>query len=404
MKIRDKATLSTRKELPNGFLRVDAVLARTGIQLYSAGELGLTDRAASAVVRVWRPAAEVFRPESMASFAMVPLTDNHPADGVDVENAKDLVCGWTGDSPRRDGDLMANPIVISSKDAIAKLDAGKVELSNGYDCELDWTEGVVPEGERDAGQAYDCVMRSIEGNHVALVDAGRCGADCRILDSRDPAPAKHSASDCSCQGDEAMADKALTKKMIDGVGLVEATDEAFAVIDSITKARDALQVKLDEANGAAAAAKTAHDAALAAKDEEIAALNAKVADGPALDALVNARAKLVGDAKRIGGDDLETDGKSDLEIQKAAVTAHMGDEKKVEGWTDGQFTGAFAYLAAQEPAEQTLGDARTPAPSGLRDALKPEATQHKPADGRGGDSYEDRMANRWKAGAEKKVA
>lgn len=199
-----------------------------------------------------------------------------------------------------------------------------------------------------------------------------------------------------------MADKALTKKMIDGVGLVEGTDEAFAVIDSLTKARTDLQAKLEEASGAAAAKDTAHAAALAAKDEELAAANAKVADGAALDALVNARAKLVGDAKRIGGDDLTTDGLTDLEIQKAAVTANMGDEEKVKGWTDSQFTGAFAYLAAQD-ALPGAGDRedREAAPSGLRDALRPEPK--RPVDDAKGSSYEDRMANRWKPEAKKGV-
>lgn len=402
MKMQDKATLSTRKVLANGFLRVDAVLARSGIQLYTAGELGLTDRKATDVVRVWRPAAEVFKPESLETFAMVPLTNDHPADGVSLKNARDLVIGWTGETPVRDGDLMKSAIIISDQKGIEDLEAGKVELSNGYDCDFDWTPGVVPAGERDSGQAFDGKMIDIEGNHVALVKAGRCGEDCRILDARQPLNDCASETPCSCQGDEAMADKALTKKMIDGVGLVEATDEAFAVIDSITKARDALQVKLDEATGAAAAKDTAHAAALTAKDEEIATLKAAALDDAALDARVNARAKLVGDAKRIGGEDLTTDGLTDLEIQKAAVTAHMGDEEKVKGWTDGQFTGAFAYLSTLD-ALPGAGDREQgePAPSGLRDALRPDNKQ--PVGDAKGSSYEDRMANRWKP-EQKKVA
>lgn len=397
MLIRDKATHSTRKKLANGFLRVDAVLARTGIQLYSAGELGLTDRAAHETVRVWRPAAEVFKPESIASFAMVPLTDNHPPDGVDAKNARDLTVGWTGDAPRREGDTLVSTIIISTEDAISKLEGGKVELSNGYDCEFDLTPGIVPPGERDAGQAYDCRMLNIDGNHVALVDAGRCGSECRVLDGA-PKPVTDCASDCQCsKGDATMADKALEKKIIDGVGLVESTAEGFAVIDSISKARDALQAKLDEATGAAAAAKTAHDAALAAKDTEIADLKSKAPAGAALDALVNARAQLVGDAKRIGGAELVTDGKTDLEIQKAAVTAHMGDAEKVKDWNDGQFTGAFAYLATQvsdEGANDAGAREERREPSGLADALRP---QPKATNDGKADDYETRMASRWSA-------
>lgn len=402
MKMQDKATLSTRKVLANGFLRVDAVLARTGIQVYSAGELGLKDRKPTEAVKVWRSAAEVFKADSLASFAMVPLTNDHPADGVSLKNARDLVIGWTGDAPTQDGDLMKSTIIISDQKGIEDLEAGKVELSNGYDCDFDMTPGIVPEGERDAGQAYDCRMIDIEGNHVALVKAGRCGEDCRIMDARQPLnDCASSETPCSCEGASHMADKALTKKMIDGVGLVEGTDEAFAVIDSIQKARDALQVKLDEATGASAAKDTAHAAAIAAKDKELEDLKAASLDDAALDARVNARAKLVGDAKRIGGDDLTTDGLTDLEIQKAAVTAHMGDAEKVKDWSDGQYTGAFAYLAALDSVEKPGATDEAPQ-SGLRDALRPEPRQPV-GDAKQSSSYEDRMANRWKPEA-KKVA
>lgn len=191
-----------------------------------------------------------------------------------------------------------------------------------------------------------------------------------------------------------MADKALEKKIIDGVGLVESTAEGFAVIDSLTRKANDLQAKLDEATGAAAAAQTAHETALAAKDTEIADLKSKAPAGAALDALVNARAQLVSDAKRIGGAELVTDGKTDLEIQKDAVTAHMGDAEKVKGWNDSQFTGAFSYLATQVSDDGGDAGAREERqePSGLRDALRPQPQATN--DGKA-DSYESKMSARW---------
>lgn len=392
MLIRDKATMgTTRKTLPNGFLLVDAVLSRTGIQTYTAGELGLKDRNPRDLIRVWRPAAEVFSADSIASFASVALTDDHPSDDVTPENAERLAKGWVG-QPYRDGDFLRAPITFSAKSIIDKLKAGKEELSNGYDTDLEWVSGVVPAGERDAGQTYDAIQRNILGNHVALVDAGRCGDECRVLD-REPASVTDCASDqpCNCRGDEAMADKALNKKVVDGFGLVEGTDEAFAVIDSLTgKLADAMS-QLSTAQGAASAAETTHAEAIAAKDTEIAELKAKVEDTAALDALVAARAQLITDARRVADDDaLAVDGLSDLEIKKAAVTARQGEEK-VKGKDDNYFEGAFEFLKDQEPDANPSKTGDKKDGGALKDALRPDPVKDAKA-----GSYEERMANRWK--------
>lgn len=405
MLIRDKASMtSTRREMPNGFIIVDAVLARTGLQTYSRGELGdqvpeeWRDKPAHTPIRAWRPEAEVFAPAAVESFSNVVLTDDHPSEDVTPDNSERLARGWVG-TPFRDGDLLKAPITFSSRSAITKLKGGKDQLSNGYDTDFDWTAGIIPEGQRDAGMAYDCIQRNIKGNHVALVDAGRCGADCRVLDTA-PAKIADCASDkpCNCHGDEAMADPALNKRVIDGFGLVNATDEAFAVIDALTKKAATVADELAKAEGATAAAATTHAEAIAAKDKEISDLTAKLGDTAALDALVAARAKLIIDARQIGGADLVIDGLSDLDIKKAAVTAREGADK-VKDKADSFFVGAFDYLAEKAGEEQPNQG------GGLRDAFRPDntPTTHKTNDAKK-TSYEDKMANRWKAGTKKKDA
>lgn len=388
MQIRDKATISTRKTLPDGSLQVDAVFARTGIQLYTAGELGLKDRAATDIIRVWRPSAEVFAQSAIDSFASVALTLNHPAEDVTPDNFDQLAHGVTGDAPYRDGHQLKGKINFKTRKAIDKLANASGELSNGYDCSLDWSSGVIPEGEHDAGQTYDAIQRNIVGNHIALVDAGRCGAECRVLDAQPPADL--GKAPCSCEGDSHMAD-GLIKKVCDGFGLVESTAEGFAVIDSLAGKAASLQTQLDTAAGAVAAKDQAHADALAAKDTEIADLKAKALDAKAIDALVATRATLVTDARRVSGKaDLVVDGLTDLEVQKAAVTAKMGDEK-VKGWNDTQFAGAFAYMAAQDAPADDATDPSTPQTSALADSLRPTPV----ADGKKASTYEDRMANRW---------
>lgn len=188
-----------------------------------------------------------------------------------------------------------------------------------------------------------------------------------------------------------MADKALTKKVIDGLGLVESTDEGFAVIDSLAGQVKALKDAAALAEGANAAKDTAHAAALAAKDVTIAELTAKVGDTATLDARANARAKLITDAKKIGGDKLVTDGLSDEAIKKAAVTAHMGEDK-VKDKADTFFVGAFDYLAETGAAAAGAGGDQNTGGTTLGDALRPTTPI---GDAKKTSTYEERMRDRW---------
>jgi hypothetical protein len=390
MLFQDRSPMGTRKKLDNGFLQVDAVLARTGIQVYSAGELGLTARPRTDAINVWRPASEVFAPESMASFAMVPMTDDHPDDMVTDENAKELTVGYTGENVARVGDVMKTKLVVSDRAVIAKLEANKKsELSNGYTSDIDWTPGVVPEGEVDAGKSYDCVQRNIRGNHVALVDAGRCGAACRVLDTLKP---KIEASDCSCnhEGESTMADKALTSKFIDGFGKVELSDDAVMVIDKLQADLKAAKDAASALAGEQAVKDKAAADALTAKDAEITTLKAATLDQTAMDARVAGRTKLVADARLVGGADLVVDGKTDLEVQKDAVTKALGDDA-TKDQEDAFFPGAFAALAVQA-AKDGKGPTRQE-PDALKDALRPNNNNNDAAKT---PSYEERQAARWK--------
>lgn len=191
-----------------------------------------------------------------------------------------------------------------------------------------------------------------------------------------------------------MADPALTKKMIDGVGLVALNDDAIAVVDKLIAdlaAKDtAHAAALAAKDGEMAAKDAAHADALAAKDKLIEDAKAAIGDQASLDARVATRTKLVSDAKAIGGDSIVTDGKTDAEIKKAVVTAKFGDEK-VKDKPDSFFDAAFDTLAltvGDDSGRQTQHGA---GPS-LVDALRTptNTTAAKP------DCYEDRMSKRWK--------
>jgi len=111
-----------------GFLRVDARLTRTGVFTYGDAE-GNT----------WgelRSPEEVFDGDSLRSFEMVVLTDDHPQDFVDASNVKEVQVGHVGTDVRKDGDYVIASIVITDPQVIRSIADGKVELSCGYTAQV----------------------------------------------------------------------------------------------------------------------------------------------------------------------------------------------------------------------------------------------------------------------------
>ena len=80
-------------------------MARTGSQDYLPEELGISQSSPSGTEGVWgrsesphlipvfRPEAEVFAPETIASFEGMPVANDHPPDGVTIENIRTLQKG-----------------------------------------------------------------------------------------------------------------------------------------------------------------------------------------------------------------------------------------------------------------------------------------------------------------------
>lgn len=160
----------------NGWFEVaDNPISREGVFPYSGGQIGAPDR--GKIYQVYRPAEELAAADTLASFRLVPIINDHtmlgagatPAEGVGVD-------GVIGENIRvTDGVMTANLKIFS--DSLAQdIKKGKKELSCGYRCVYDFTPGVWN------GQAYDAVQRQIRGNHLALVDEGRMGPQVAILD------------------------------------------------------------------------------------------------------------------------------------------------------------------------------------------------------------------------------
>lgn len=162
----------------DGYLTAAPRVARTGIQLYYGSELGLSGQDAKKVMKVYRSPEQVFHKDAMASFAHRPFTDDHPPEQVTADNWKKYATGQSGAEVARDGEFIRVPMVLMDAAAIKKFKDGKVEISMGYDCEIDFTPGTTPDG-----QTYDAMQKNPRGNHYAVVDAARGGSKLRIGDA-----------------------------------------------------------------------------------------------------------------------------------------------------------------------------------------------------------------------------
>lgn len=167
----DKDPLAKLDTLTDGSIRIPAIIARTGVQVYSYDD--------GTEVREYRPPDEVFNPESMETWRALSLTMGHPDNPVDPSNWGALTIGHVSDSVRANGAHLCTDAIVKDAKAIEAIAKGElVEVSCGYYADIDKSPGVTPDGE-----PYDQIQRGIVGNHVALGPKGwgRAGPQVRLL-------------------------------------------------------------------------------------------------------------------------------------------------------------------------------------------------------------------------------
>jgi hypothetical protein len=174
----DFAPLRGARVTPQGFLRVDASLGRTGVFTYDTPlgprrELRLPD--------------EVFRVDSVATAAGAVVTDLHPprTDAfITPGNWKKWAIGFVGDDVHQDGQHLLGSLVIQDERVLDLVQKGeRREVSPGYLCTLE------PKSGHWDGQPYDCIQRGITYNSIGIGPRGwgRQGSDVALrLDSLDP--------------------------------------------------------------------------------------------------------------------------------------------------------------------------------------------------------------------------
>lgn len=314
---------SKRKYTDEGFLFVPARISRSGVQTYTALEMGLENRDPNETIAVYRPEEEVFNKDSLSSFANKPVTNNHPPELVDAKNSRQYSVGMSGPVIERDENYVKADLTIIDAETIASIEEGKVELSNGYTADIEWTSGITPEGIN-----FDAVQRNIKGNHIAIVSKGRAGSFCRVADESQNQNKNN-----------------MSKINIDGVDF-EVSDQAAQAIGKLQKrvkdaeeetesTKKALEAKEDEMEEAEKEAKKTEDSLQAKLDS----IKSKVPSTETLDSMVSSRAAFVDKAKSICPD-VEWQGKDENTIRKEVVTKLCPDlnmDKATDAYIEARF-------------------------------------------------------------------
>ena len=310
----------------NGFLVDTPVVARLGVQVYYMDD-GRT-------VREFRPAEEVFKDESLASYQGKPMTLDHVF--VNSENAKEVVVGSVTGKAEPLGSSVVAPIVVYDNTAIQEAMAGNAkELSVGYSAILDETPGwgdpitgeyvLKSDGDQfeapEGWQEFDAIQRDIKVNHLAMVYRGRAGIAKLNMDGEQENPY---TTDVDINKEDKQE---MIKIKLDGAQEFEVAPEIASHIEALNaKAdtaiaeRDALKAKVDAMPSEieAAVAKAKADADALAALVAVAAEAGVKADG------LDAKGIKVAYVKEVSG--LDVSEKSDAYIDAAFDIAKESDK------------------------------------------------------------------------------
>lgn len=386
----DRAEISPDwEETPEGYLRIKATFARTGLQRYR--------RQDGKEAIEYRPEEEVSRKDALLSLANLPVTLEHPPELLTPDTCRQYQRGHTGSIVEYRSPFAVGFVTVTDRetiDAIKRSDAK--EVSVGYRVKYDPTPGVTPDGQR-----YDGVQREISGNHVAIVRKGRAGPEVRLhMDSAyavDPIPTE-TEGDQSSEQEEPMpaqirADAKKSKapppmeeeeEAMEGEGEEEMEEEEM---DGGGAGNLGSYKVAKKDGGGPMVPKAMYDKACAERDDAIAAhernlgrLDALVdrldsleseidsridAEDIDIDALVNARLELIDRATAITGERPTFDGLTDRELMIESLEKVGVDPSRFEGRSDDYVAATFDTYAEQGMGRSDSADPLLSALNGI---------------------------------------
>jgi hypothetical protein len=385
----DRSELRKPTRTREGWLRADGYLTRIGVFEYRRGD--------GSVQREWRPPEEVFHQDALASFTLAPITREHPRGAVTADNWRDVSVGTVGELVKRDGEFMRAPLVFYDPKAIGDLEKReRTELSCGYTCDLEETPGVWRD---DAGveHRYDCIQRTIRGNHVALVTKGRAGPEVRVrLDAHDALDSSLSPGDGD--GRQTPGGSSMVKFKVDGVEY-DVSEQAKQALEREDGKREALAARAKADLEAEKKARADAEAKAAELEKRLAEAEEAKADAVAPEKMreaVKARVSLETAAAPILGKDAKLDAMDERAI-KVAVCQKLIPGWKSDGKSDAAIEGAYetalllkktqptpterargvvsAPTREDDPGDDPIAAARQKMVQDARNAWKPAATK-----------------------------
>ena len=183
------------------------------------------------IYKVYRPASTLKDSVETWDNPPKPFIDDHEMLGEGFTAIDDRpVQGIIYNPSFEDGVLYAD-IAVYSEDLKQNIENGKKELSLGYFCKYKKERGVFK------GEVYDYVQYDMVGNHIALVDAGRCGSDVKVFDHK-----------CTMDSLDLGGFESPLKTMDESgiINMKEQKDVKMAKYITVTDAEEVLKEKLDE--------------------------------------------------------------------------------------------------------------------------------------------------------------
>lgn len=341
----DTADLSSPTRLDNGYLRADGYITRVGVFPYLLADGSIRNEL--------RHPDEVFKADSLGSFDLVPLTNDHPPESLTATNTKKYSIGITS-SPRRHDNMVAATVTVMDDDGIADIEGGKSELSCGYRCDLVMEKGVtkgipgIPDGLR-----YDARQTNIRGNHLSLVKRGRAGPKVALrLDSDDGVIVED--ADIAPQKTNTNKEPSMPKITVDGVDF-EVSEQAQQAIAKLQARADAADAEVADIKKSLDKESARADAAEEARDKAVAERNDALSD-EAVSKAVKARLDLERSARKALGaekaDELDLPKMDAADIRKAVVLHVSPSAKgKLEDCSEEYLRARFDAALESVPSE-----------------------------------------------------
>ena len=341
----DKVT----QDAQTGFVHItDVPIARVGVFPYL--------KADSSIEMEAKLPDELLSDSTVSSADSKPVTNNHPTELVNQQNASKYMKGFTADNAHVDNDTLKVDMTITDADLISEINKGKQELSIGFETEI------VPEKGEYKGVAYDSVQRNIQINHVAVVEHGRAGHSVRLIGDS----AEMVEQDEVHKKGQSME---TTKVRLDGADVTVATGDADKIIkldaDNSEKQRqiDDLKAKIKEMQDQLAKLQGDDDknkknadkaqAKADAAEKELADLKKKYS-GDAMDKAVTARMELIDKVKPYVGDSYEFNGKSEKQLKLDAIKA-LDDSVDLDNKSDDYIDAYFDSMCKAQDAAHIIG-------------------------------------------------